>query len=100
MKSEVSRNIQLLAQKGRACGIHLIIATQRASTKVISGDIKVNFPTRAVFKMSKRADSQVMLDESGAEKLLGKGDMLFASDRGIDRLQGFLAHNYEEETLN
>lgn len=91
MKSEVSRNIQLLAQKGRACGIHLIIATQRASTKVISGDIKVNFPTRAVFKMSKRADSQVMLDESGAEKLLGKGDMLFASDRGIDRLQGFLA---------
>ena len=87
---EIIKAIQLLAQKGRACGIHVIIATQRASTKIISGDIKVNFPTRAVFKMSKAVDSRVMLDESGAEKLLGKGDMLFASSNGIDRLQGFL----------
>lgn len=87
---ETIKAIQLLAQKGRACGIHVIIATQRASTKIISGDIKVNFPTRAVFKMSKAVDSRVMLDESGAEKLLGKGDMLFASSNGIDRLQGFL----------
>lgn len=89
MKSQVGSLIQLLAQKGRACGIHLIIATQRASTSVISGDIKVNFPTRAVFRMSKSIDSRVMLDEDGAEKLLGKGDMLFASDAGVERLQGF-----------
>lgn len=89
MKSSVGSIIQSLAQKGRACGIHLIIATQRASTSVISGDIKVNFPTRAIFRMSKSIDSRVMLDEDGAEKLLGKGDMLFASDAGIERLQGF-----------
>jgi S-DNA-T family DNA segregation ATPase FtsK/SpoIIIE len=81
--------IQLLAQKGRACGIHIILATQRASTKIISGDIKVNFPTRAVFKMAKAVDSRVMLDEGGAEKLLGKGDMLFLTSEGIERLQGF-----------
>lgn len=89
MKTHVGSLIQLLAQKGRACGIHLIIATQRASTSVISGDIKVNFPTRAVFRMSKSIDSRVMLDEDGAERLLGKGDMLFASDAGVERLQGF-----------
>lgn len=89
MKTTIGSLIQLLAQKGRACGIHLIIATQRASTSVISGDIKVNFPTRVVFRMSKSIDSRVMLDEDGAEKLLGKGDMLFASDAGIERLQGF-----------
>lgn len=89
MKTTIGSLIQLLAQKGRACGIHLIIATQRASTHVISGDIKVNFPTRVVFRMSKSIDSRVMLDEDGAEKLLGKGDMLFASDAGIERLQGF-----------
>lgn len=89
MKTHIGALIQLLAQKGRACGIHLIIATQRASTRVISGDIKVNFPTRVVLRMSKGVDSRVMLDEDGAEKLLGKGDMLFASDAGIERLQGF-----------
>lgn len=89
MKTTVGSLIQTLAQKGRACGIHLIIATQRASAHVISGDIKVNFPTRAVFRMSKSIDSRVMLDEDGAEKLLGKGDMLFASDAGVERLQGF-----------
>ena len=81
--------IQSLAQMGRAAGIHLILATQRASTKVIDGDIKVNFPTKVVFKMAKQVDSQIMIDESGAEKLLGKGDMLFASEKGLMRLQGY-----------
>ena len=89
MKKEIAKIIQLIAQKGRACGIHLIIATQRASTKVVSGDIKVNFPVKVVFKMDKEASSRVMIDEGGAEKLLGKGDMLFASDTGLERLQGF-----------
>jgi len=91
MKTHIGSLIQLLAQKGRAAGIHLIIATQRASTRVINGDIKVNFPTRVVLRMSKGVDSRVMLDEDGAEKLLGKGDMLFASDAGIERLQGYSA---------
>jgi hypothetical protein len=91
MKSETNNIIQMLAQMGRACGIHLIIATQRASTKVISGDVKVNFPTKLVFKMAKGVDSRVMLDEEGAEKLLGKGDMLaqLPGKNGLVRLQGF-----------
>ena len=87
--SETGQLIKRLAQKGRAAGIHVIIATQRASTKVIDGDIKVNFPTKVVFRMGKAVDSVVMLDEPGAEKLLGKGDMLFATEAGIERLQGF-----------
>lgn len=89
MSGGVQVSIQKLAQKGRACGIHLIIATQRASVKVISGDIKINFPTKIVFKMAKKIDSQVMIDEEGAEKLLGKGDMLFVGDHGVERLQGY-----------
>ncbi len=89
MNGEVGVSIQRLAQKGRACGIHLIIATQRASTKVISGDTKINFPARVVFKMAKEVDSRVMLDEAGAEKLLGRGDMLFLADQGVERLQGY-----------
>jgi len=89
LKSQTGNNIQLLAQKGRACGIHLIIATQRASTKIISGDIKINFPVKVVFRMSKEVDSRVMLDEIGAEKLLGKGDCLFSSESGIERLQAY-----------
>jgi len=85
----IEDHIQRLAQKGRAAGIHLIVATQRASTKIITGDIKVNFPVKVVFRMSKAIDSEVMIDEGGAEQLLGKGDMLFASADGIERLQGF-----------
>ena len=81
--------IQQLAQKGRACGIHLIVATQRASSTIITGDVKVNFPVKVVLRMSKEIDSRVMIDEAGAERLLGKGDMLFAGDWGIERLQGF-----------
>lgn len=89
MNLDLGKQVQLLAQKGRACGIHLIIATQRASTKVISGDIKVNFGVKAVFRMSKAIDSRIMLDEDGAEKLLGKGDMLFSTENGTERLQSF-----------
>lgn len=89
MRGTVGDLIQKLAQKGRAAGIHLIIATQRASTQVISGDTKINFPVKVVFKMAKEVDSRVMIDEAGAEKLLGKGDMLFVSDSGTERLQGY-----------
>jgi S-DNA-T family DNA segregation ATPase FtsK/SpoIIIE len=90
LRAETDNNIQLLAQKGRSCGIHLIVATQRASTKIISGDVKINFPVKVVFRMSKEVDSRVMLDQPGAEKLLGKGDCLFASDAGVERLQAYL----------
>lgn len=89
MRATIDNNIKLLAQKGRACGIHLIVATQRASTKIIDGDIKNNFTTKVVFRMSKAIDSRVMLDEDGAEKLMGLGDCLFCGDWGIERLQAF-----------
>lgn len=89
----LSENIQkivlLLAQKARAAGIHLIIATQRPSTDIIKGTIKANFSTKAVFRTAKAIDSRIVLDEEGAEKLLGKGDMLFSSNDGLERLQGY-----------
>jgi S-DNA-T family DNA segregation ATPase FtsK/SpoIIIE len=86
---EIKRNILVLAQKARAAGIHLIIATQRPSTKIITGDIKSNFIVRVAFRVSSRVDSQVVLDVSGAEKLLGKGDFLLSTSSGISRLQGY-----------
>lgn len=86
---DVARAVQLLAQKARACGIHLIIATQRPSVDIITGSIKTNFPTKVAFRTAKAIDSQVLLDESGAEKLLGKGDMLFSCEFGKFRLQGY-----------
>jgi DNA segregation ATPase FtsK/SpoIIIE and related proteins len=85
----VSDYIIRLAQKGRAAGMHIILATQRPSVDVISGLIKANFPVKAAFRTAKESDSRVILDEAGAEKLMGKGDMLFATHEGIERLQGF-----------
>ena len=88
-------NVELLivrlAQMARAVGIHLIIATQRPSVDVITGLIKANFPTRIALLTSSPADSVVILGQSGAEKLAGKGDMLFQSPslRGLVRLQGY-----------
>lgn len=78
-----------LAQMGRAAGIHLVIATQTPRTDVIKGTIKANFPVKVVFKTAKAVDSVVILDDTGAEKLAGKGDMLFVADNGIERLQGY-----------
>jgi len=89
LSQEVMKSILLLAQKARAAGIHMIIATQRPSTDIITGSIKANFPTKVAFRTAKITDSKVLLDESGAEKLLGKGDMIFSSDEGMVRLQGF-----------
>ena len=86
---EILKSLLILAQKARACGIHLIIATQRPSINIITGDIKANFPTKVAFRCAKSIDSQVVLGEAGAEKLLGKGDMIFSSDNGDERLQGF-----------
>jgi S-DNA-T family DNA segregation ATPase FtsK/SpoIIIE len=89
MSKDINKSILVLAQKARAAGIHLIIATQRPSVDVITGTIKANFPTKAVFRTAKLTDSKVVIDEAGAETLTGKGDMLFASDAGIERLQGY-----------
>lgn len=76
-----------LAQKGRHVGIHMIIATERPTVDVISGLIKVNFPTRIAFRTCSRIDSTVILDMPGAEKLIGNGDMLFSSGVELERIQ-------------
>jgi DNA segregation ATPase FtsK/SpoIIIE, S-DNA-T family len=86
---EIEVAIQRLAQKARAAGIHLIMATQRPSVDVVTGTIKANFPTRISFKVASKIDSRTILNEHGAEQLLGQGDMLFADGGGhTQRLHG------------
>lgn len=90
----IQNSIIRLAQKGRAAGIHVVLATQRPSVDVISGTIKTNFPTRIAFRVASRIDSQTILDMPGAEKLIGRGDMLYYAGVETERIQcGFVSNS-------
>ena len=98
---EVETQLVRLAQLARATGIHLIIATQRPSVDVITGLIKANFPTRIAFAVTSQIDSRTVIDSAGAEKLLGRGDMLFLSPsaRKPKRIQGVYVDDSEIEKI-
>ncbi len=98
---EVERYITRIAQMARATGIHMIIATQRPSTDVVTGLIKANFPARIAFAVSSQIDSRVILDTPGAEKLLGKGDMLYMAPDSpkLARLQGCFVSDAEIKNI-
>ncbi len=101
VQSEVEKPLTLLAQKARAIGIHLLVATQRPSVNVITGLIKANFPCRIAFRVSSKTDSRTILDQNGADALLGDGDMLFLppGQGSPVRMQGAYISTEETERL-
>ena len=100
-KKEVEDSIMRITQMARAAGIHLIVATQRPSTDVITGVIKANIPSRIAFAVSSQIDSRTILDSGGAEKLLGKGDMLFdpMGSTTLTRIQGAFISEEEVQKI-
>ena len=101
VQAEIEKPLAQLAQKARAIGIHLIVATQRPSVNVITGLIKANFPCRLAFRVSAKVDSRTILDQNGADALLGNGDMLFLPPGSSDpvRIQGAYLSTEETERL-
>ncbi|MGD8496036.1 MAG: DNA translocase FtsK 4TM domain-containing protein [Gemmatimonadales bacterium] len=101
VQSEVETPLAILAQKARAVGIHLVVATQRPSVNVITGLIKANFPSRIAFRVASKVDSRTILDQNGAECLLGNGDMLFLppGESEPDRIQGAFISTEETEAI-
>ncbi len=100
MKKEVEGHIIRLAQKSRAAGIHLVVATQKPTVDVITGLIKSNLPARICFKVTNKSDSRVVLDEIGADKLLGKGDMLFLQPGTSNLIRAQGSYASDSEILN
>jgi S-DNA-T family DNA segregation ATPase FtsK/SpoIIIE len=100
-QNEVEESIQRLAQKSRAVGMHVILATQRPSTDVITGVIKANLPCQIAFKVNRKIDSRVILDQNGADKLLGHGDMLYVPPGGaaLVRAQGTFVADEEIQAV-
>lgn len=96
---EVEVPVMRLAQKARAVGIHLIVATQRPDVKVITGGIKANFPARIAFRVMQMIDSRTIIDQPGANQLIGRGDMLFSKDGELTRIQCALVETKEVERL-
>ena len=96
----IQNSIIRLAQKGRAAGIHVVLATQRPSVDVISGIIKTNFPTRIAFRVASRVDSMTILDCPGAEKLIGRGDMLYYAGVETERIQCGYVSGEEVAAIN
>lgn len=96
---EVEMPIARIAQKARAVGIHMIIATQRPSTNVITGVIKANFPARMAFKVSSGVDSKTILDTTGAQQLIGRGDMLLSTNSEMERVQCAFIDTPEVEAI-
>ena len=101
VQAEVETPLAMLAQKARAVGLHLVIATQRPSVNVITGLIKANFPSRIAFRVASKTDSRTILDQNGAESLLGNGDMLFLPPGEADpiRVQGAYISSDDTERL-
>ena len=101
VQSEVEKPLTQLAQKARAIGIHLVVATQRPSVNIITGLIKANFPTRIAFRVASKTDSRTILDMNGADALLGNGDMLFLPPGESDpaRIQGAYLPTEDTERL-
>jgi S-DNA-T family DNA segregation ATPase FtsK/SpoIIIE len=101
VQNEIEKPLTQLAQKARAIGIHLIVATQRPSVNVITGLIKANFPTRIAFRVASKTDSRTILDQNGADALLGNGDMLFLPPGRSDpvRIQGAYLPTEDTERL-